>query len=123
MPAPAEPPYEFLTTAAELALEGRIDAITTLPLNKQALHQSGVSHPGHTEILAECCGVADHAMMLYLETNASVAGGSPAPSAARHRAGRRPRDAARRAQADLRAPDDRCHRSPRSTSPTRRCGP
>ena len=50
--------YEFLTTAARLAMEGRIDAITTLPLNKFALHQCGVSHPGHTEILAEFCGVA-----------------------------------------------------------------
>ena len=75
--------YEFLTTAARLAMEGRIDAITTLPLNKMALHQSGVSHPGHTEILAEFCGVADHAMMLYLETNASNASGSPAPPARR----------------------------------------
>jgi 4-phospho-D-threonate 3-dehydrogenase / 4-phospho-D-erythronate 3-dehydrogenase len=75
--------HAFLTTAARLALEGRIDAITTLPLNKLALHQSGVSHPGHTEILAEFCGVADHAMMLYLETHASEAGGSPAPAARR----------------------------------------
>lgn len=61
--------YEFLTMAARLAMDGRIDAITTLPLNKYALHQSGVSHPGHTEILAEFCGTADHAMMLYLETD------------------------------------------------------
>src|SRR6516165_1722621 len=51
--------FEFLAAAADLALEGRIDAITTLPLNKQALHQSGVSHPGHTEILAARCGVTD----------------------------------------------------------------
>ena len=29
--------YEFLTVALELALEGRIDAITTLPLNKECL--------------------------------------------------------------------------------------
>jgi 4-hydroxythreonine-4-phosphate dehydrogenase len=58
--------YEFLTVAADLALEGRIDAITTLPLNKEALHAGGIHHPGHTEILAERCGVADHAMMLYL---------------------------------------------------------
>jgi 4-hydroxythreonine-4-phosphate dehydrogenase len=58
--------YDFLTTAADLALEGRIDAITTLPLNKEALRAGGISHPGHTEILAERCGVADHAMMLYL---------------------------------------------------------
>ena len=73
--------HEFLTTAARLALDGRIDAITTLPLNKLALHQSGVSHPGHTEILAEFCGVADHAMMLYLETNAR----EPVESAAARR--------------------------------------
>jgi 4-phospho-D-threonate 3-dehydrogenase / 4-phospho-D-erythronate 3-dehydrogenase len=59
--------YEFLNTAIDLALEGRIDAITTLPLNKQALHEAGVNHPGHTEILAERCNVLDHAMMLYLE--------------------------------------------------------
>ena len=75
--------YEFLTTAARLAMDGRIDAITTLPLNKLALHQSGVSHPGHTEILAEFCGVAEHAMMLYLETNASDASEPPAPAARR----------------------------------------
>ena len=59
--------YEFLTSAIDLALEHRIDAIATLPLNKVALHEAGVLHPGHTEILAERCGVADHAMMLYLE--------------------------------------------------------
>ncbi len=47
---------------------------------------SGVGHPGHTEILADFCGVIDHAMMLYLETNASRGGGSPAPSA-RHATG------------------------------------
>jgi 4-hydroxythreonine-4-phosphate dehydrogenase len=77
--------YEFLTTAARLALDGRIDAITTLPLNKQALHQSGVSHPGHTEILAEYCGVADHAMMLYLESNGPDAGEPAGPAARRGR--------------------------------------
>jgi 4-phospho-D-threonate 3-dehydrogenase / 4-phospho-D-erythronate 3-dehydrogenase len=70
--------HEFLTTAARLALDGKIDAITTLPLNKLALHQSGVSHPGHTEILAEYCGADHHAMMLYLETNAPDDGRSPA---------------------------------------------
>jgi 4-hydroxythreonine-4-phosphate dehydrogenase len=78
--------YEFLTAAARLALAGRIDAITTLPLNKQALHQSGVSQPGHTEILADCCGVADHAMMLYLETD-SPASGEPALPTARRGSG------------------------------------
>jgi 4-hydroxythreonine-4-phosphate dehydrogenase len=59
--------YEFLTTAIDLALARRIDAIVTLPLNKQALHEAGIDHPGHTEILAERCHAPDHAMMLYLE--------------------------------------------------------
>lgn len=58
--------YDFLVAAADLALAGRIDAITTLPLNKEALNAAGVKHPGHTEILAERCGVSDHAMMLYV---------------------------------------------------------
>jgi len=58
--------FDFLATAIDLALAGRVDAITTLPLNKEALHAGGVRHPGHTEILAERCGVPDHAMMLYL---------------------------------------------------------
>ncbi len=67
--------YEFLTTAIDLALARRIDAITTLPLNKQALHEAGVDHPGHTEILAERCRVPDHAMMLYLENDPRSPGG------------------------------------------------
>jgi 4-hydroxythreonine-4-phosphate dehydrogenase len=57
--------YDFLIAAIDLALDGRIDAITTLPLNKEALRLAGIAHPGHTEILAERCGAADHAMMLY----------------------------------------------------------
>jgi 4-hydroxythreonine-4-phosphate dehydrogenase len=58
--------YDFLTLAADLAMAGRIDAITTLPLNKEALRAGGIQHPGHTEILAERAGVTDHAMMLYI---------------------------------------------------------
>jgi 4-hydroxythreonine-4-phosphate dehydrogenase len=63
--------YEFLTAAIDLTRAGRLDAITTLPLNKKALHEAGIHHPGHTEILAERCGALDHAMMLYLETDRS----------------------------------------------------
>jgi 4-phospho-D-threonate 3-dehydrogenase / 4-phospho-D-erythronate 3-dehydrogenase len=65
--------HEFLKTAASLAMAGRIDAITTLPLNKLALHRAGITHPGHTEILAEYCKTPDHAMMLYLENDESRA--------------------------------------------------
>lgn len=57
---------DFLNAAIDLALAGRTDAIVTLPLQKEALQAAGVRHPGHTEILAERCGVRDFAMMLYL---------------------------------------------------------
>jgi 4-hydroxythreonine-4-phosphate dehydrogenase len=69
--------FEFLVAATDLALERRIGGITTLPLNKEALHLAGVVHPGHTEVLAERCGVTDYAMMLYLETVASLARALP----------------------------------------------
>jgi 4-hydroxythreonine-4-phosphate dehydrogenase len=52
--------------AAELALEKKVDGIVTAPLSKAALHAAGHHYPGHTELLAEICGVADFAMMLYL---------------------------------------------------------
>ena len=65
--------HDYLVAATDLALAGRIDAITTLPLNKEALNAAGVEHPGHTEVLAERCGTPDHAMMLYLAP--PIAGG------------------------------------------------
>ncbi len=58
--------YDYLNGAIDLALARRIDAITTLPLNKAGLNAAGVREPGHTEILARRCGVERHAMMLYV---------------------------------------------------------
>jgi 4-hydroxythreonine-4-phosphate dehydrogenase len=66
--------YLALVRAAELALAGRIDAITTAPLHKVALHLAGHDYPGHTELLAELCGVRDFAMMLYLAHDERVRG-------------------------------------------------
>src|SRR5699024_2483280 len=56
--------FEYLKTAIELANDGRIDAICTAPLNKEALHKGGHMYPGHTEILAELTGTKDFSMML-----------------------------------------------------------
>jgi 4-hydroxythreonine-4-phosphate dehydrogenase len=58
--------YDAVVTAARLALARELDAITTAPLHKEALNQAGHHYPGHTELLAEMCGVDDYAMMLYL---------------------------------------------------------
>ena len=59
--------YDALVLAARLALDRKVDAIVTAPLHKAALWQAGHHYPGHTELLAELCGVNDFAMMLYLE--------------------------------------------------------
>ena len=58
--------YECLVTAAQAALSGLVDAVTTAPLNKSALKAAGLDYPGHTEILGEVCGVTNFGMMLYL---------------------------------------------------------
>ena len=58
--------YDYLVASTRAALRGEIEAITTAPLNKAALHAAGLAYPGHTEILAEECGVREFAMMLYL---------------------------------------------------------
>jgi 4-hydroxythreonine-4-phosphate dehydrogenase len=42
---------------------GRVDAIVTAPLNKEALRAAGHPWPGHTEMLAEAAGTSDVAMM------------------------------------------------------------
>jgi 4-hydroxythreonine-4-phosphate dehydrogenase len=69
-----EAAYQALVAAARLALAGRIDGITTAPLHKAALWEAGHHYPGHTELLAELCGVQDFAMMLYLARDEQVRG-------------------------------------------------
>ena len=65
--------FQYLNVAVDLATAGAVDAIATAPLNKAALHAAGHYYPGHTEILAERCGVSDFAMMLHL-SESGIAG-------------------------------------------------
>lgn len=46
----AEQAYSYLTTSIDLGLEGRIDAVSTAPINKAALRAADVPFIGHTEI-------------------------------------------------------------------------
>ncbi len=64
--------YVWLVAATRLALSHRIDAIVTAPLHKKALELAGLNYPGHTEILAEECGVDEFAMMLYVPPGRGV---------------------------------------------------
>ncbi len=59
--------FEYVRRATELAIEERVEAVATAPLNKEAMHMGGHKYPGHTEILAELTGTKDYAMMLVAE--------------------------------------------------------
>lgn len=80
-PRGGEAAYQATAHAARLALEGKIRAMVTSPLHKEALHQAGYPWPGHTEMLGELCGATEVAMMLYLppyDASDPVVAGLPA---------------------------------------------
>jgi 4-hydroxythreonine-4-phosphate dehydrogenase len=62
--AAGEGAFQFVKLAAEMAMDGRVDAICTAPLNKEALHAAGHIYPGHTELLAQLTGTSEVSMML-----------------------------------------------------------
>jgi 4-hydroxythreonine-4-phosphate dehydrogenase len=54
---------EAVLAAARDALAGRVAALVTAPLHKEALRAAGYGWPGYTEMLADAAGVSDVAMM------------------------------------------------------------
>jgi 4-phospho-D-threonate 3-dehydrogenase / 4-phospho-D-erythronate 3-dehydrogenase len=63
-PVAGEGAYQFVRTATELAMAGRVQAICTAPLNKEALRAAGHAYPGHTELLASLTSTPEVSMML-----------------------------------------------------------
>lgn len=55
---------EYVDRAISECLDGRAAGIVTCPINKAAINASGYHFPGHTELLAERCGVDKVVMML-----------------------------------------------------------
>ena len=55
---------EYVLSAARDALAGRIDAMVTLPISKEATQLSDPGFMGHTELIGELCGVKDVTIML-----------------------------------------------------------
>jgi len=45
--------YKSFLKAIELAKEKKVDAITTLPINKEAWSKAGIKYKGHTEVLRD----------------------------------------------------------------------
>jgi 4-hydroxythreonine-4-phosphate dehydrogenase len=56
--------FDYIWTGIDLALQNRIRAVVTAPINKEALRLAGFRYPGHTEILADFSETKDFAMML-----------------------------------------------------------
>lgn len=68
-PANAQGVIEVIARAVDLVMTGKAAAITTLPINKQALKEgAGFAFPGHTEYLAHLAGDMPVAMMLASTT-------------------------------------------------------
>lgn len=63
-PVAGDAAYHFVAEAARLAVDGKIAAICTAPLNKEALRAGGHKFPGHTEMLAVLTGTPEVSMML-----------------------------------------------------------
>jgi len=54
----------YVRVAAGMCLSGEADAMVTAPLNKEAVTMSGMPFAGHTEYIAELCGVTESRMLL-----------------------------------------------------------
>lgn len=57
--------FQYIETAIEWSLNGDVDAVTTGPINKLALHAAGHDVPGHTEIFALKTRTTSYCMMQY----------------------------------------------------------
>ncbi|MDD2598881.1 MAG: 4-hydroxythreonine-4-phosphate dehydrogenase PdxA [Kiritimatiellae bacterium] len=56
---------DWISAAVADALGGRVNALVTAPINKEALHQAGVLFPGHTEMLAALCNAPQPCMAFF----------------------------------------------------------
>lgn len=59
--------FRYITTSIEHALSDSVAAVTTAPINKEALRASGVLYPGHTEIFTEMTRAPRSCMLQYSE--------------------------------------------------------
>lgn len=55
---------EYVVAATKAALRGEIEAMVTLPMNKEATQLSDPNFTGHTELIGEICGSSDVTIML-----------------------------------------------------------
>jgi 4-hydroxythreonine-4-phosphate dehydrogenase len=59
--------FKSVKTAFQFVHKGLADAMVTAPISKFAINTAGYNFPGHTEMLAEWCGVKKFVMMFLSE--------------------------------------------------------
>ncbi len=57
--------FGYIQAAIDAALAGFIDAVSTAPINKEALRNAGIHYPGHTEMFAERAAAERWCMMQF----------------------------------------------------------
>ncbi len=59
-----ESSFQYIVKGIKMALEGKVDAVTTGPIHKKAINLAGHKYSGHTEIFAYYTKTKDYCMML-----------------------------------------------------------
>lgn len=55
--------YDGVKLATEAVIATKYDAIVTAPVSKESVNLAGIDFQGHTELVAELCGIEDFCMM------------------------------------------------------------
>ena len=59
-----EASFQYVVYGIQQAMEGKVQAVVTAPINKESINMAGYRYSGHTEIFAEYTGTKDFAMLL-----------------------------------------------------------
>lgn len=71
-PRGGEASFRYIAAAVELALAGKVGAIVTAPINKEALNAAGHHYDGHTGLLAHLTGAKSSFMLLTSERLSAI---------------------------------------------------
>jgi 4-hydroxythreonine-4-phosphate dehydrogenase len=63
--------YEYIKKSIELGLSKEVDAVSTAPINKEAIKAAGVNQVGHTEIFGELTN-SEYALTMFSVRNLRV---------------------------------------------------
>ncbi|MCL2057491.1 MAG: 4-hydroxythreonine-4-phosphate dehydrogenase PdxA [Oscillospiraceae bacterium] len=63
-----EASFQYIIRGIELALTGKLHAVVTGPINKEAIYEAGHDYSGHTEIFGDYTNTSDYAMLLMSKT-------------------------------------------------------